>query len=203
MTCYEKWNLFSNFLIAIGTIGAVLVAIFGNWIKQRIFSAKLDVQVLNEEGELTSYTNNEQVIYFHLKVINLRKSVIVKNCRIYLKKIQKRQADSEFHDLPLSVPPRFPWAPAGSSPEAIDVVTEQVLDFGAIAENAKEFKPIVVPVFNSFKGNLTSNESFRYFIEIIADNYRPKELTVIEVSWDGKWTSSLNEMKSSLIIKRK
>src|SRR5690606_25717894 len=105
MSCYEKWNLFSNFLIAFGTISAVIIAIFGNWISKKIFRAKLDVSILNDCGELTKHTNL-QVIYYHLKVINLKKTVFVRNCRVFLKKVKKLQPNGEYIELPMSVSPQ-------------------------------------------------------------------------------------------------
>jgi hypothetical protein len=38
---YAGWSLFVNVLVAIGTIGSVIVALFGNWIRLRLFPAKL------------------------------------------------------------------------------------------------------------------------------------------------------------------
>jgi hypothetical protein len=201
MTCYEKWNLVINILIALGTVGAVVVAIFGNWIMTKIFSAKLDVEILNKEGELTKFNSGKRVIYYHLRIIN-KKSIIVKNCRVFLKKIQKLQTDGQYLDLPLAVPPRYLWAPAESSPEKNDIVTEQVLDFGYITEGSNQITLSVTPIFNNFKGIQGKNESFRYLLEIIADNYRPKKLITIQIFWDGKWTENLNEMEKSLVIQK-
>ncbi len=34
-----------------------------------------------------------------------------------------------------------------------------------------------------------------------ADNYTSKSHSVIEISWNGKWSSNLEEMKKYLIVK--
>jgi hypothetical protein len=102
----------------------------------------------------------------------------------------------------MSVSPQYRWAGSIDLCDARDVITENTLDFGFIEENSKIFHPTVNPLLDIFKGNLKANESFRYYLEIIADNYRPKKLFIFEVSWDGKWTSNLNEMKNSLIIRK-
>ena len=198
MTCYDVGNLIINILIALGTIGAVLTAIFGF----RIIRTKLDVLVLNEEGELTNHGEEKPTIYYHLKIVNLRK-VSIKNCRVFLKKVEKKQPNGEYIELQMSYSPQYLWTAFKKTDESKDIVTENVLDFGFVEKNSQEFFPAVHPILDIFKGKLKPNESFRYFLEIIADNYRPKKLIIIEVSWDGKWTSNLNEMKSSLIIKRK
>jgi hypothetical protein len=201
MSVYEKWSIVVNILIAAGLFGVVMVALISSWIRKKIFPAKLTVEVLDKNGELTILDNGQKVVYYHLRIINER-SVIVHNCRVFLKKIQKLLPDGQYHEIPFSVPPRYVWSPAESTPEGIDIVVEQVIDFGYIIDSAKEFKPTVTPILNSFKGNLKQNESFRYFIEIIAENYRPKKLIGIEVTWDGNWPEDLDEMHKSLIIKK-
>jgi hypothetical protein len=200
MSRYEVWSLIINTLMALGVFSAVLVALFNVSIKKIFTPAKLNVQVLDKNGELTILDNGHHVVYYHLRVINER-SVIVRNCRIFLKKMQKRQADGQYLDIPFSVPPRYIWSPSETSPEAVDIVTEKVIDFGYIIDSAKEFKPTVTPILNSFKGSLRQDESFRYYIEIIAENYRPRKLIGIEVTWDGNFPEDLNEMYKHLMIK--
>jgi hypothetical protein len=179
----------------------VFVALFSHWIRRKIFPAKLRIEVLDKNGELTILDNGHRVIYYHLRVINVR-SVIVTNCRIFLKRIQKLEAGGQFTDVPFSVPPRYNWSPAESSPEGVDIVAEHVADFGYIIDSSKEFKPTVTPILNSFRGNLQQLETFRYFVEIIAENYRPKKLIGIEVTWDGNWPEDLNDMYKHLVIKK-
>jgi hypothetical protein len=200
MNSYEKWNLIINALIALGLIAVLLTAIFGDWIRKKILPVKLTVKILDKNGELTILDNGHKVIYYHLRIIS-QKSSIVHKCRIFLKKIQKRKENGEFEDIPLSVPPRYIWTPSESSPEGVDIVLEKIIDFGYIIDNGKEFKPTVTPILNSFKGNLGQNETFRYYIETVAENYHPRKLTGIEVSWDGKWPEDLSDMYRHLQIK--
>jgi hypothetical protein len=199
MSSYESWSLIINTLIAIGLISVVLIALFGSRIKRIIFPAKLNIEILDKNGELTILDNGHRVIYYHLRVIN-KKAVIVKNCRLFIKKIQKLLNDGSFVDIPVSVPPRYIWSPSESSPEGVDIVTERVTDFGYVIDSSTEFKPTVTPILNSFKGNLKHHETFRYCIEIIAENYRPRKLTLIEVTWDGLWPEDVNEMHKHLSI---
>jgi hypothetical protein len=200
MSRYEVCSLIINTLVALGLFIVVLVALFSTSIRKMFTPAKLNVQVLDKNGEITTLDNGHRVVYYHLKFVNER-SVIVQNCRIFLKKMQKRQADDQYLDIPFSVIPRYIWSPSETSPEAVDIVTEKVIDFGYIIDSAKEFKPTVTPILNSFKGSLRQNESFRYYIEIIAENYRPRKLIGIEVTWDGNFPEDLNEMHKHLIIK--
>ncbi len=201
MSEYELWSLIVHVVIAAGLIAVVMIALFGSAIRQCLFPARLSIEILDRNGELTILDNGHRVIYYHLRVIN-RKKIIVKNCRVFLSKIQQLQNDGSFRDLPFSVPPRYIWSPSETSPEGVDIVTERIADFGYVIDSSTTFKPTVTPILNSFRGNLQHHETFRYFIQIVAENYRPPELFGIEVSWDGQWPEDVGNMYKHLIIKR-
>jgi hypothetical protein len=201
MSHFELWLIITNILIAAGLFSAVITALFGKKVREFLFPAKLNVEVLDKNGELTILDNGHKVVYYHLRIIN-ESSVIVHNCRVFLKKMQKKEADGSYSDIPFSVPPRYIWSPAETAPEGVDIVVEQVIDFGYIIDSSKEFSPTVTPILNSFKGVLRQSESIRYGIEIIAENYRPKKLVGIEVSWDGNWPEDLNLMHKHLSIEK-
>lgn len=201
MTKYEIWNLLINALIAFGLLGVVILALFGQWIRNKIFPAKLEIEILDRNGELTILDNGHKVVYYHIHVIN-KKSVVVNKCMLFLKSIQKLDPNGSFVDVPVSVPPRYIWSPAETAPEAIDIIKSHIADFGYVIDSSTEFKPTVTPILNSFKGNLQHHETFRYFIQVVAGNYQPKKLFGIEVTWDGQWPEDLSEMYKHLIIKR-
>jgi hypothetical protein len=201
MSDYETWSILLQALIACSLLGIILMALFGSYIKQKLFPARLTVEVLDKNGELTILDNGHRVIYYHLRIIN-RSRIIVKNCRVFLTKIKKLQDNGEYVNVPFSVPLRYIWSPSESSPEGVDIVTERIHDFGYIIDSSTEFKPTVTPILNSFKGNMKHHETFRYYIEIIAENYRPKKLIGIEVTWDGMWPDNLTEMYRHMVIKK-
>lgn len=201
MTKYEILSLIIQALTGLFLLSIVIIAIFGTFIRQKLFPARLNVEILDKNGELTILDNGHRVIYYHIRIINKGK-VIVKNCRVFLTKIKKLESTGEFINLPFSVPPRYIWSPSESSPEGVDIVTERVADFGYVIDSSTEFKPTVTPILNSFKGNLRHNETFRYYIEIIAENYRPKKPVAIEVTWDGIWPDDLTEMCEHLRIRK-
>ncbi|TAL72825.1 MAG: hypothetical protein EPN88_04660 [Bacteroidetes bacterium] len=200
MTCIEKWNLAVNIIVALGTVGAVIVALFGDRIKNLIFRSKLSAEVVDPRGELTNWGDGRRVIYYHLKILNSKPSIMVNKCRVSLKEIYKRNNNSQFIKLQLVVPPDFKWAPAETSLPAINFFSEQILDFGFITEGSDNFSPSISPIWNNFKGYLKANETFRYVLEILSNNSKPKIIT-IEVSWDGGWDANLEIMGTAFKIR--
>lgn len=251
MSCCEKWTLFFELLTAVGTIGAVILALFGDYFKNLIFRAKISIEIVDPKGELTNWSTvplpsipinrvpmnspkavtfgtsghakpsgtsgisvisgtsampvstgtESDVIYYHLRIVNQKTNVEVKQCKVSLKEIHtKRPSSNDFYKLPLNVPPKFFWAPAESSPQAMDIATDQVLDFGYITKESNLFMPAIWPRFNSFKGDLKPNETFKYILEITANNLSPRKVTV-EVSWNGNWSTNLESMAKDFQIR--
>jgi hypothetical protein len=198
MTNFEIWSLIIQALTSLLLLTIVLIALFGKTIREKIFPGRINIEILDKNGELTILDNGHRVIYYHLRVINTGK-IIIKNCRIFLSKISKLE-NGEFINVPFSVPPRYVWSPAETSPEGVDIVTERIADFGYVIDSSTEFKPTVTPILNSFKGNLKHEETFRYFIEVISENYHSKKRIAIEVTWDGIWPNDLTEMCDHLVI---
>jgi hypothetical protein len=200
MSTFEFWSLLIQALTAIFLLGIIVVVIFGSHIRHMLYPAIADIEILDKNGERTILDNGHRVVYYHIRVIN-RGKVVIKNCRAVLKKI-KRLQNAEFIDVPFSVPPRYIWSPSETSPEGVDIISERIADFGYVIDSSTEFKPTVTPILNSFRGNLKHNETFRYYIEIIAENYKARKLVAIEVTWDGVWPADLNEMHRHLKIQK-
>lgn len=75
------WNWWVQAAVAVGTIGAVFVAIFGKPIRSKCFQPRLEVALKNEVGERTPRTIGrlpdgqwrfEESPYYHLRVSNER-----------------------------------------------------------------------------------------------------------------------------------
>jgi len=188
--------------IAVGTIMVAVVAIWGNWIKFRLFPPVLSIEPHNKlHGTLTNTAEGKKIIYYHLKVVNQRSWMPADNCRVYLRSLFKRAPNGDFITVPISIPLLFVWAPLELMPPSIKLTKEEIFDFGVLKEGSNYFQPQFYVTTNDFKGNLYKNETMRYALEIKADGYISSKYQVFEVSWDGKWTDNLEELSRSLIIK--
>ncbi len=59
MTPTEFWGLIVQVAIAVGTIGAVVVALFGGWLRGHLVPPKLILKLKNTEGSMTPVTLTE------------------------------------------------------------------------------------------------------------------------------------------------
>lgn len=186
---------------AISTLLVAIVAIWGDWVRAKFAPPKLTIEKHNFRGSLTEFTNGKKVIYYHLKVINHRHWFSSRNCRVILKQIFKKGPDDGFHPVPYVVPLQFTWSPAEFTPPVITINKDQVLDLGCIVEDENFFRPTLYSYSNNFQGFVKANESLRYYLEIVSDNFVSKEPKIIEVSWNGQWSDNLDDMKQNLIVK--
>ncbi|MBN1663809.1 MAG: hypothetical protein JW943_09435 [Deltaproteobacteria bacterium] len=190
-----------SILSAIGTLIVAIVAIWGDWVRAKLAPPKLTIDKHNLRGSLTNYNSGQKVIFYHLRVVNHRHWFVSRNCRVILKQIFKKGPDGEYHPVSYVVPLQFTWSPSEFTPIVTTINKEQVLDFGCIGEGDAFFKPTLYSYSNNFKGYLHAQESIRYCLEIISDNYVSKSPTIVEVSWNGQWNDNLDIMEQNLVIK--
>jgi hypothetical protein len=126
--CFNMWKAIIDPLIsaaaAIGTVAVAILAIWGDWFRARFAPALLVLEPHNLTGDLTQFnpipgitmTGPRRVYFYHLKVVNKRRWISPKNCRVLLKSMSKRGPDGDFRPIPMPVPLQFVWAPAEITP---------------------------------------------------------------------------------------
>jgi len=197
-----------NGFTAFGTVAVAILAIWGDWLKATLIPVRLRLVPHNTRGTLTMFNIPRPVIFYHLKVVNDRRWVPARNCRVVLKALASRNADLQFQSVPLPVPFQFSWAPAESTPAFVTVQKEQVLDFGFIAEPTHEnpgitrFTPALYSYPNDFRGFVGPGEAVRYSLEVEADGFVSPTYAVFEVEWDGVWNPDLDQMANHLVIRQ-
>jgi hypothetical protein len=105
-------------IAAVGTLLLGALAIWGDWIRSVLAPPKLKLVGHTLKGERTELrvqgaahpTGGIPVMYYHLKVVNLRPRITVQNCQVLLKGISRRGPDNIFRPEPMAVPFQFIWA---------------------------------------------------------------------------------------------
>ena len=65
----------------INLIIQAFIAVWGDFIRHILFSPKLNIKLYKEQiGEFG--TEHKKTIYYHLKLVNTKNSVIAKDCRV-------------------------------------------------------------------------------------------------------------------------
>ena len=194
-------NAIAGYLSAAGTIFVAILAIWGDWLRAKFSPPKLVIEPHNLRGTLTKFNDGKRVIFYHLKVVNLRKWFTVKNCRVILSQIHRQGPAGQVKMVSLPVPEQYVWSPAELSPVLQTVHKEAVFDLGYIVEGESKFIPRLYSTPNDFKGFVWEGDAVRFSMEIVADKFMSENYQVFEVAWNGKWSDNLNEMGNNLSIK--
>jgi hypothetical protein len=201
VTTSEIINTVINGFVALGTIAVAILAIWGDSIRARFSGPKLLlVSHNNLRGSVVPITNGPRGIFYHLKVVNTRSTISATNCRVLLKKIWRKGLNGDFIEATLPVPLTFVWAPAELMPPYINLLKENVLDFGVLVENGEYFFPKLLSYTNDFQGFVRTNQVVRFGLEIVSDNFVSPSPQVFEVAWNGRWSDNLDVMAQNLQI---
>jgi len=92
-----------NVFVAAGTIGAVLVALFGDWIKYKLFSTQLELALTNPLGTrapvrllFEGQARLEGARYYHVRVSNPRRWPPATQVQVYLLQVEQPGPDGEW-----------------------------------------------------------------------------------------------------------
>lgn len=97
-----KIEILIQFGIALGTVGAVVVALFGN-LRGKIFPPRLKINIHDEEGYSTE--GDDPSIYYHLEIRNERRWAPATQVQFYLTRVELFVEDKPtqiwFGELPM------------------------------------------------------------------------------------------------------
>ena len=196
-----------DWLTAVGTIAVAIVAVWGHWFKAKFFPTRATLEPQNLRGIVTHFTNGPDVIYYHLKVVNKRPYFPLRNCRVLLVAIARRGSDMQFRPEPMPVPYQLMWAPAETMPALTSVHAEQAVDLGFLTKpdasgaDRGHFRPALYVGPDDFEGCGGPNEAVRYSLRIEADGAATARQSVVEVAWDGQWTTDLDKLSHHLTVR--
>lgn len=193
--CELDWNLIIQSVSAFGTIAVCIIALWADYFRNLFASPKLKIVFQNIDGELIE--NNTQLIY-HLKVINERKWALARNTRVVLHSIHRKNENGNYIATKLNIKTSFKWSPYPIAPYYIDLLDEHEFDFGILYKDEKTFQPCTHFTPVSLHPEIQANQTVRYDIRVIADNYYSKKPFIIEVTWNGKFSIDIKEMKKNI-----
>jgi hypothetical protein len=199
-----------SILGAVGTISAVVYALFQDQIRARLFPARASITLRDPRGELTdlmAFNHREPTHFFHLRVKN-ETGRALHRCSVQLVEVSSRTADGNWREDRLPVPLPLQWGLAEIRPAEIDIAghEEVIADFGRFRHNSGfgtvYFEPALMVVPLNFRGILKGAGSMRFHVALRADELAQPCYATIEVTSTGKWSKTHEELPSVLQVRR-
>ncbi len=196
--CKINWELITQIISSFATLVLAAVAIWGDYLKAKFLKPSLRLKIYNDKGLLANGKNG-RLIYYHLKLVNQKKLITVKNCKIVLKEIKKDTKNGTSKNS-LLIESCFYFAPAFVMGFITNIdLNEKVVDFLSIEEN----KNVIIPRLNFIQSSIDlsvyPNEKTLYAIQIQGDNYK-SQFQYFEINYTGGWDENLAVMKNYLKI---
>ncbi len=195
------WNLSVNVAVAIGTIGAVLVALFGQAFRGKFFPPRLSLRLTDGNGEATRVTidggRTEQARFYHLVVSNTRRWSPAHEVRIVLLQVEEPGPTGALQvtwegDIP------FGWRHNVLFPVTRTIGADAFADLCSVGQGGWLRLQLLLAPFN------LEIERRRASTLVLTLQARSAEvdspIVRIRVAWDGQWEGGEVEMRRHMLV---
>ena len=212
-TCQFWWNWAIQALIAFGTIGAVVAALFGNWIRARFWPPELSINLQDSSDLrvpmiLTSANGTQELTdsrWYHVRVENARRSSPATGVRVLILRLEEPDSAGFFQvkwagEAPLN------WSHQGFKPLTPTIGSPDEVDLCSVRRNpSNPGGPHVLelhPLFRSFSLNTQWSSPCKLAVLVQARSVEVDSNTLrVEISWDGQWSDDATQMRHHLVAK--
>jgi hypothetical protein len=206
-TVVEYWSLSASdwiqIAIALLTFVAIIIALFGDWLRTKWFQPRFAIRLTKEKGEPVDVRvgQAQPVVparYYHITVANLRKYPRADDVAVYLTSIREKNVQGEY--IPKwsgEVPLR--WRHQEIYPLFRAIGPEIDCDLASIVkDNGLVLHPILYP------NNLTTvwSGAVNLIVTIVIrhrDGASPEHQ--VNITWDGDWATGENELAQHFNVK--
>lgn len=195
--------------IAFGTIGAVVVALFGDWFRAWLSPPKLSISLKNEIGVIEKAaflpSQDDKVTdsrWYHIRIENLRRWSPAREVQLLL--LQFAEPDSAGHfqatwtgELPLKWAHQQikPLRPTIGAPQDCDLCSVTKMPDGT---HQLEWYPLIRPYFL----DATWGSPHKFAVTLQARSLETESnLLRVEIAWDGQWADDATQMSRHLVVK--
>jgi hypothetical protein len=202
------WNWGVQFAVAVGTIGAVFVALFGDWLRAKF--TRLRVQVVNRLGVPTPTVRQTrlgdqvahvgagpQARYYHVRVSNLRPRFLAHQVNVFLLPVEEPGPNGDLQvtwtgEIPMIWQHQdyFPGARTIGNPANVDV-------FRVTQEKELTLFPLI-PALN-LNAVYRSACNLTLTLQARSDEGESPVMRV-RIAWDGEWHDGNEEMGRHLVF---
>jgi hypothetical protein len=194
-------------VVAIGTLGAVIVALFGSGIQVRLFPPKLVLTIDNLRGDATPVTvtapNGEsrsaQARYYRLRVSNAKRWTKATQVRVQLLRLEERGPDDRWQlKWAGQVPLR--WTHQEIIPLEQTIGPSVTCDLCSVMKDKwLELHPLILPANLADLARRRQPAYMRISVQVTSSEV-DSDIRQFQISWDGQWKDGEVEMAQHLVV---
>jgi hypothetical protein len=194
-----------NGLVAVGTLGSVLVALFGSVLREKWWPPVFQVDLLTASGDKTTLTNTktgthvDDVRYYHLHVRNNRRWSRATNAGVHVVRIEEPGPDGQLQvkwagDVPIRCRHQefYPLKQEIGSP----------LDYDLCCVTKSHPVLSLLPIIPANNLPFSRAEASEFVASFqVKSTQCDSDIVRIRFSWDGRWEDGETEMQTHLKVK--
>ena len=204
-------NWVVQLLIGIFTLAAVLVALFGHWLRYKLLPPRLSITLLSQTGELTDAALSApevssiatQTRWYHIRIQNERRWVEATEVQVLLLRVEEPDPAGQYNatwigEVPLKWRHMRSLNPAATrtigKPDDADLVA--LFKRGLTTTNPfLQLQPLlgVLPITRDGKCK------FRVVLQARGTHADSNYLTV-EIAWEGTWPEKGDDLRRILVV---
>jgi len=202
------WNWWVNLAVAAGTLAAVVIALFGEWLRARMFRPKLVIALDNPLGvptpvQLTSPNGESRMEagrFFHIRVTNSARWPAATQVQVNLLRIEEPGPDGGWQmkwagEVPLR------WSLQEIRPLTRVIGPAALCDLCSVVKGKwVELHPLIVP--HNLAELARRREKVQMIVTLQALSAEANsDLVRFKIAWDGGWKDDEAEMEEHLVIR--
>jgi hypothetical protein len=205
--CHFWMNWSINLVVAIGTVGAVIVALFGSGIQARLFPPKLVLTIDNPRGDATPVTvtapngesRREQARYYRLRVSNSKRWTKATQVRVQLLRLEEPGPDGGWQlKWAGQVPLR--WTHQEIVPLEQTIGPNATCDLCSVVKDKwLELHPIILPANLADLARRRQPAYMRISVQVTSSEV-DSDIRQFQISSDGQWKDGEVEMAQHLVV---
>ncbi len=201
------WNWWLNLAVAGGTLAAVIVALFGEWLRAQMFRPKLAIELDKPLGvptpvQLTSPDGESRMEvgrFYHVRISNSARWPVATQVQVNLLRIEEPGPDGAWQmkwagEVPLR------WSLQEIHPLTRVIGPPAVCDLCSVVKGKwVELHPLIVP--HNLAELVRLREKVQMIVTVQAQGAEAySDLVRIKIAWDGRWEDGESEMAKHLVI---
>lgn len=190
-------NTIAQVFEALGTVGAVILALFGEVMMEKWFGPLLKLELSERQEERLDAGRR---IRYYLTVTNTKRRT-AKNVRVLLTKIEKKRADDDFVPA-YSRPLQLVWPPRKIAEQFQSIPGHEKMpcSLGVLGEGLNGFRLSTYLSGENFpEGFVGPGDVVRVTLKAMADNCESSSPLLLEIVWDGEWEDG--GMENHFVVK--
>jgi hypothetical protein len=216
---WQWWNWSVQAATALATLGAVAVALFGNWARLRLFPPKLCIGLLSTESEEIPTSLQDpnpferphltKSRWFHIKVTNARAWVEATDVQVFLVRVEEPNAAGLFTIVPWAGEAPLKWRHMEANPATTRTVGGHSLEADLVAffKDAKtrtfpflQLQPVYVPNRMDPVRRAEHKPKLRLVLVARERQVKSNHLT-IQIDWNGEWPETDEHAKRCIVVR--